>query len=142
MSFPETPDLFTCTTKYRRFDAFWITLLICSFQARFFYIVKPRSSVFVPLLSSFSSIAIGATRGSSLTNEIISSLHLSLFNFILLRIDHSATLSVTSWTLLWFPIGMISRAVVLSMYFHISAILAISNSFMSTRKSDGPSLVP
>ena len=87
-----TLDLFNCTKKYRRFDAFLITSLICSFHVRLLDMVRPGSFALVTLSSSLPSTTIGANWGSSFTNYVLSSLHFSLLSLTLFCIDRSATL--------------------------------------------------
>lgn len=95
---------------------------------------KPNSSLL---------ITMGAKCDSSFANEILSSLHLSLFSLTLLSDDYFATLSAICWPCLLCPLITTSDAVVSSTYFHIWAIaLSFARSLMRTRNNHGPSFVP
>ena len=98
-----TLDLFNCTKKYRRFDAFLITSLICSFHVRLLDIVRPSSFALVTLSSPLPSTTIGANWGSFFTKDILSSLHFSLLRLISDRKESSRmiiylNIAVTSFT--------------------------------------------
>ena len=137
-----TLDLFNCTKKYRHFDAFLITSLICSFHIRLLDMVIPTSFSLVTCSSSLPSTIIGANLGSFFTKDILSSLHYSLLSFTLFCIDHSATLSAISWAQRRLPLATTSDAVVSSTYFHTLAKSSTSKSFISTRNSHQPNFVP
>ena len=137
-----TLDLFNSTKKYRRFHAFLITSLICSFHVRLLDMVRPSSFALVTLSSSLPSTTIGANWGSFFTKDILSSLHFSLLSLTLFCIDHSTTLSAISWAQLRLPLATTSDAVVSSTYFHTLAKPSTSKSFISTRNSHGPNFVP
>ena len=87
---------------------------------------------------------IGWSSGWFLANEILSSLHFSLFSFTLLSEDHWATSSAICCALLSQPLGTTSDDVVSSTYFHSLAFkLSLKlRSLIRMRKSQGPSFVP
>ena len=58
-------------------------------------------------------------------NEILSSLHFSLFSFTLFSKDHCTTVSAINWELLLAPFTTISDVVVSSTYFQILPALLI-----------------
>ena len=124
-------------------DAFLIISLMCSFHVRLFDIVTPNNLALFTKHNSSLFIRIGAKCDSFFANEILSSLHLSLFSLTLLSEDHFATLSAICWALLALPLIITSDTVVSSTYFHIWAMpLSITRSLMRTRNSHGPNFVP
>ena len=96
----------------------------------------------VNLSSSLPFTTVDANGGSSVTKDILSSLHLSLLSLNLFFVDHSATSSAISRAQLRLPLATISDAVVSSTYFYILVKLSTSKSFINTRNSHGPNFVP
>ena len=117
--------------------------LMCSFHVRLFDIVTPNNLALFTEPYSSLFIKIGAKCDSFFANEILSSLHLSLFSLTLSSADHFATLSAICWALLAQPLLTTSDTVVSSTYFHIWCIpLSTARSLMRTRNNHGPNFVP
>ena len=136
--------LFSCTKRYKHLEAFFRTLPMWSFHDKSLVIVIPRSFALWTTSSSWPFTTIGCSSGWFLANEILSSLHFSLFSFTLLSEDHWATLSAICCALLSLPLGTTSDDVVSSTYFHSWAFkLSLRlRSLIRMRKSQGPSFVP
>ena len=137
-----TLALFNCIRKYIRLEAFFMIWSMCIFHVRLLEIVTPSNLALSTHSSSWLFTTIGASCGLFFANEILSSLHFSLFSFTLFSKDHCTTVSAINWELLLAPFTTISDVVVSSTYFQILPALLISRSLMSTKNNHGPSFVP
>ena len=74
------------TRKYKRLDAFFTVLLMCSFHDKSRVIITPSSFALLTASSWLPFTRIGWNSDSFLVKEILSSLHFSLFSWTLLSI--------------------------------------------------------
>ena len=113
--------------------------MICAFQDRSLEIVTPKSLASVTTFMHSPPITTGGKSWLTETEEMRSSLHLSVFSLTLFLLDQFATSSAIVCALLTYPLLITSDVVVSSTYFQSDALLIARSLIMNNH---GPSLVP
>ena len=89
----------------------------------------------------WSLINNGRRLGTSLGNEILSSLHLEWLRIISFSVHHWSISLITDYKLPWRHLTIVSERLMSSTYFHLSSWF-IAKLLTMMRKSSGPRIVP